>query len=62
MASKKIYPYNQLVVTLCGNYYAKTFNEKNRQVFTDTIDVIMLEITISSEMEKEKNGHDFTIR
>ena len=31
-------------------------------VFTNTIDVIMLEITISSEMEKEKNGHDLTIR
>lgn len=29
-------------------------------MFTDTIDVIMLEITISSEMEKEKNGHNFT--
>ncbi len=31
-------------------------------MFTITIDVIMLEITISSEMGKEKNGHDFTIR
>lgn len=28
---KKIYPYNQLVVTLCGNYYAKTFNGKGEE-------------------------------
>lgn len=28
---KKIYPYNQLVVTLCGNYYAKTFSGKGQE-------------------------------
>ena len=31
-------------------------------VFTNTKDLIVLEITITPEMKKEKNGHYFTIR
>ena len=31
-------------------------------MFTNTKDVVVLEITVAPEMEKEKNGHYFTIR
>ena len=31
-------------------------------VSTNTIDVIVFEVTVSPEMEKKKNGHYFTIR